>query len=154
MKDKERVECNDEGVTFLEARVRSVRLSEVVEKRRSEIVEVMFGDGLQWKESKSGALLMVQITLFECGGFAVGVLLSHKLADMATMVNFIQDWALISRDAALGEQLVNPLFVAADLFPLGDLPAMSGAVIEDGKGFLCHRSVRMEVRSFNLLAHD
>ncbi|XP_038886275.1 stemmadenine O-acetyltransferase-like [Benincasa hispida] len=138
IKDNVSVDSNDEGVSFVEAQVEGVTVSEILEKPRSEIVEMLFVDGLQWKESKVGALLKVQITLFECGGLSIGVLLSHKLGDLATLVKFVQDWAVITRNGGFGEEIVNPLFYSADLFPHGDLPAMSGAVIEEGN-FTCKR---------------
>ncbi|XP_022951646.1 acylsugar acyltransferase 3-like [Cucurbita moschata] len=143
IKDKLTVDCNDEGVTFLEASLGgNVTLAEILEGPKSEIVEMLFVDGLQWKHSKMGPLLAIQVTYFQCGGFAVGVLLSHKLGDLATLVKFVTDWGFITRDTTNSAQhTVNPLFHSADLFPLGDLPPMSGAVIEEGKNLTCKRFV-------------
>ncbi|KAL0558177.1 hypothetical protein IC582_006746 [Cucumis melo] len=141
IKDKISIDCNDEGVTFVEAWLEGVTVSKILENPRSEIVEMLFVDGLQWKDSKMGSLLKVQITLFECGGLSIGVLLSHKLGDLATLVKFVQDWGLITRNNGFcEEETVNPLFFSADVFPHGDLPAMSGAVIEEGN-FTCKRFV-------------
>lgn len=118
----------------------NVTLAEILEGPKSEIVEMLFVDGLQWKHSKMGPLLAIQVTYFQCGGFAVGVLLSHKLGDLATLVKFVTDWGFITRDTTNSAQhTVNPLFHSADLFPLGDLPPMSGAVIEEGKNLTCKR---------------
>lgn len=138
IKDNVSVDCNDEGVTFVEARLEGVTVSEILENPRSEIVEVLFVDGLQWKDSKIGALLKVQITFFECGGLSIGLMLSHRLGDLATLVKFVKDWAVVTRNSGFGEEIVNPLFNSADLFPHGDLPAMSGAVVEEGN-FTCKR---------------
>lgn len=67
------------------------------------------------------AELAVQVNRFDCGRLAIGVCMSHKLSDAATVVSFVNCWASIARNAA--EEVSFPvLHVASDLFRRGDLP--------------------------------
>ena len=56
--------------------------------------------------------MIVQITAFACGGLAVGVKLTHSLADAHTLNHFMQDWAGMSRAKLCGLAPVslNPVF--------------------------------------------
>nr|GFB64762.1 acylsugar acyltransferase 3-like [Tanacetum cinerariifolium] len=39
----------------------------------------------------------VQVNQFACGGIAVAVSLSHKIADGSSLCNFFNDWAVMTR---------------------------------------------------------
>ncbi|KAG6356749.1 hypothetical protein INS49_014623 [Diaporthe citri] len=59
----------------------------------------------------------VQLTRFGCGGWAVGVMMSHCLADAVCLLRFVHSWAARSRarvtggePAAPGNTLPKPLF--------------------------------------------
>jgi len=45
----------------------------------------------------SSTIVAVQINCFACGGIAISVCMCHKVADAATLCNFINDWATFSR---------------------------------------------------------
>ncbi|KAL0425424.1 UNVERIFIED_CONTAM: Vinorine synthase [Sesamum radiatum] len=62
---------------------------------------------------------MVQINLFECGGVAIGVCMSHLVADASSLVEFMNAWAATCR----GENPKSaPEFgVMARYFPAQDL---------------------------------
>ncbi|XP_048328519.2 BAHD acyltransferase At5g47980 [Ziziphus jujuba] len=72
------------------------------------------------KDSTSIPLLQVQASFFECGGLAIGLCMSHKLADAATMSKFISIWAAIAaghEQPAQTQQLPIVEFNAASYFP-------------------------------------
>ncbi|MGI4406656.1 acyltransferase, partial [Klebsiella pneumoniae] len=64
-----------------------------------------------------GPLLLVQANFFQCGGIALGVRISHKLADAATFTTLITGWANIARGFC---DAVSLDFSAATLFPPRD----------------------------------
>nr|GEZ30103.1 pelargonidin 3-O-(6-caffeoylglucoside) 5-O-(6-O-malonylglucoside) 4'''-malonyltransferase-like [Tanacetum cinerariifolium] len=55
------------------------------------------GDG-QNSTSKLPNWKTLQATVFDCGGLALGVSVSHKVADAATLCIFLNDWAALTRE--------------------------------------------------------
>ncbi|KAL2459583.1 HXXXD-type acyl-transferase family protein [Forsythia ovata] len=68
-------------------------------------------------------LLAVQINFFSCGGTAIGMCLSHKIADGTSLVTFINAWASTCR--GVSDQIVQPRFDLAQHFPPKDLSGTS-----------------------------
>ncbi|OWM89727.1 hypothetical protein CDL15_Pgr024475 [Punica granatum] len=97
-------------VPYLETRV-GYRLSDVLEnpdpmKLRNFVPFVL--------HVHDDVLLGVQFNVFKCGGVALGVCLSHKVADGSTFIMFKKVWATICRG---DKNVVGPEFVSAKLFP-------------------------------------
>ncbi|KAL6193173.1 hypothetical protein ACLB2K_034257 [Fragaria x ananassa] len=131
IKDRVYIDCNDEGVIFIEARIK-VQLSQILEQPKDEELDLLFTDKLQWNDdSNLTVILAVQVSFFDCGGMAVGICMSHKVADTSTMINFINDWAAMTRDHK-ADQYVSPKFIAETLFPRGEIPLPPESVIEKG----------------------
>ncbi|CAH8388250.1 unnamed protein product [Eruca vesicaria subsp. sativa] len=42
-------------------------------------------------------LLLVKVSYFQCGGLSLGICISHKLADAASLSTFIRAWAAVAR---------------------------------------------------------
>nr|POF15801.1 acylsugar acyltransferase 3 [Quercus suber] len=63
---------------------------------------------------------------------AIGVCLSHKVGDAATMASFINDWATMTRNP---DGKLSPEFNLASMFPQGDLPILPEAVTKEGNSF-------------------
>lgn len=53
------------------------------------------------EEHRGAPLLLIQASIFSCGGLPVGVATSHKIADGNTVSSFIIDWANSARGADL-----------------------------------------------------
>lgn len=131
IKDRVSIDCNDEGVIFVEARIK-VQLSQILEQPKDEVLDLLFTDKLQWNDdSNLTVILAVQVSFFDCGGMAIGICMSHKVADTSTMINFINDWAAMTRDHK-ADQYVSPKFIAATVFPRGEIPLPPESVIEKG----------------------
>ncbi|CAN4099242.1 unnamed protein product [Withania somnifera] len=93
------VECNDEGAEFVEARVnchisQTIGTSDVKLLNRLLPFEPTGNWGkLKEKTDKREVLVAAQANLFRCGGLAIGVCISHKIADGTSVVAFLNSWA-------------------------------------------------------------
>ncbi|PON64729.1 Transferase [Parasponia andersonii] len=106
------VQCNDDGVPYFEALVLKRQLSDVIKNP----VPVELNDLLPFPIDKFAVLpLGIQLNIFGCGGIAIGVCLSHRIADALSCLEFTRSWMTIAR----GEEnkVVPPTFVSATLFP-------------------------------------
>ncbi|KAK9080566.1 hypothetical protein SSX86_000324 [Deinandra increscens subsp. villosa] len=97
------VDCNDEGVEFLEAH-NDNQLSDFLNNTQHEDLDHLFPNGLVWKhwrscsfENDRASPLAIQVNQFACGGIAVAMSLSHKIADGSSLCNFFNDWATTTR---------------------------------------------------------
>ncbi|XP_038713333.1 stemmadenine O-acetyltransferase-like [Tripterygium wilfordii] len=110
IKDNVYVDCNDEGAPYLEAQVKC-SLSDVLENPvPSELNKLL---PLQLDDVQE-LPLGVQFNIFQCGGVAIGVCISHKVADALSFLTFLKSWA----ETARGESdIVRPQFISATLFP-------------------------------------
>ncbi|XP_075109296.1 vinorine synthase-like [Nicotiana tabacum] len=60
--------------------------------------------------------LLVQVTVFECGGMAIGIRASHKITDCATLCTLINAWSVTARDRA-DDCVVTEFVAAAESLP-------------------------------------
>ncbi|CAK9322225.1 unnamed protein product [Citrullus colocynthis] len=116
------IDCNDMGAIVSEAKLQC-SLSEFMNNFNSECEKILkltfFYDINDEKDQRLKPLLCVQLTQFECGGEVMLVLCSHKVADMASLTNLMNDWAFIARSSGNGNPptLSPPQFNAASFFP-------------------------------------
>ncbi|XP_059445003.1 stemmadenine O-acetyltransferase-like [Corylus avellana] len=114
VKEDHSIDCNDEGVEFYEAKV-ACKLSRVLQHFNMEILNQF----LPFQPYGSHeVLLAVKYNIFECGGVAVGVCVSHRIADGASATTFLGAWSATSRG---DEDHVCPKFDAATYFPPKDI---------------------------------
>lgn len=137
IKDRDFIDCNDEGVVFLEAKVK-LKLPEILKNPKAEVLDLLFADNLQWKDTNFSTLLAVQVSYFNCGGMALSVCMSHKIGDSATLVNFINDWATKASNSG---KPVSPLFYTTSIFLSGDLPLMPEHAIKPAENRASRRFV-------------
>lgn len=105
------IDCNDDGVPFLEARVKS-NLYDVV--RHSSPADL--NDLLPFQLDQLNEISMgVQFNVFEFGGIALAICVSHKIADALSFFSVVNGWAVAARGAP--EALGRPHIAAAKLFP-------------------------------------
>ncbi|KAH0692443.1 hypothetical protein KY285_019540 [Solanum tuberosum] len=129
LKDNATIECDDHGAEFFEVEINS-SMDEVIHNS-----DLTFPQGLSWgylSSSTSGALIVVQLSHFECGGIALSLCMSHKVGDACSAYYFLRDWARLTRDPKL--TLSPPYFVQDSLMPSVpfDVPLFS-PVIEPKK---------------------
>ncbi|KAL5578181.1 hypothetical protein UlMin_019880 [Ulmus minor] len=112
------VECNDEGADFIEARI-NIPLSKILKKPDPETIKLLIPKSNATKyEVAAACMLVVQANFFECGGIAIGVCLSHKLADASTISTFINYWAETTSES--GNKFEISQFDSSSLFPPHD----------------------------------
>ncbi|KAL6350409.1 hypothetical protein AAG906_004360 [Vitis piasezkii] len=110
VKDNLFIDCTDQGVPYFEAQVKCqlseficnpdpMQLSKFVPHALDDIVDIV---------------LAIQVNIFKCGGIAIGVCISHKVADASSVVTFVNGWAAVARRDT---HMVCPQFGLANLFP-------------------------------------
>ncbi|KAH7866824.1 hypothetical protein Vadar_025497 [Vaccinium darrowii] len=110
LKDERSIDCNDQGVDYLEARV-DTRLSEIIEQPKGEVLN-KFVPSIS--EEGGGVLLGIQLNYFNCGGIAIGMSICHTVADGGALSMFVKAWAAMARGDT---NKVAPNFVMSSLFP-------------------------------------
>jgi shikimate O-hydroxycinnamoyltransferase len=104
------IDCNDQGTPYKEARVKC-RVSDVMDNPSPGQLRKLTPFEL---DDASEFVSGVQLNLFECGGIAIGVCVSHNIGDALSMFTFVKTLAAISR----GEKNIpRPEFISAKLFP-------------------------------------
>ncbi|KAG5236499.1 BAHD acyltransferase [Salix suchowensis] len=121
LRDNSSIECDDHGAEYIEARIHCI-LSDILRKPETEVLKQLLpaaiGDPVITARDSQ---LLVQASFFDCGGLAIGVNLSHKIADAATLASFIKCWAAAARCSST-EVIIIPVFMGASIFPQMDLP--------------------------------
>ncbi|XP_057767473.1 stemmadenine O-acetyltransferase-like [Salvia miltiorrhiza] len=113
------IDCNDSGAEFIEARVHTRALSEILQEPSMEELKKLQPVEILGQDEK--VVLKVKICFFDCGGISVAICLSHKIADGTSLVAFVNAWAASSR----GEpQNFRPSFDFASVFPPRDLSGL------------------------------
>ncbi|KAK9027764.1 hypothetical protein V6N11_067587 [Hibiscus sabdariffa] len=107
------VDCNDDGVDYIEARVNCV-LRDILKPPNGEFLREFLPIQKDSNEAGTGRLLLVKVTFFECGGMAIGVSISHKIADVYTLGKLVNTWAALTRGSS--EAAVFPEFGCAASF--------------------------------------
>lgn len=127
VKDEFYVDCNDDGVPYIEAKVKG-QLSETIRNPVPKELHKLHPYRLDDVKDLAAA---VQVNFFDCGGVAVTMLISHKVADAVSYFNFVNCWAATSRQDS---HIVVPQFGADALFPpknIAGFKSSSGMVKED-----------------------
>ncbi|CAK9137371.1 unnamed protein product [Ilex paraguariensis] len=108
------IDCTEEGVHYVEARV-NCQLSDVI----CDPIPSELNKFLPYELDDVRDLgLVIQVSFFDCGGMAVALGISHKVADALSFFMFLNSWAAIARGDA---DLPCPRFESATLFPPRDV---------------------------------
>ncbi|XP_062112600.1 stemmadenine O-acetyltransferase-like [Humulus lupulus] len=118
--DENYVNCNDNGVLFVEARALKSQLTDDL-KNKPSTTPCELNEFLPFQLDQLTELpLGIQLNIFESGGVAIGVCLSHRLVDDLSSLFFIKNWMAIARGdegAVVRPELVS----AASLIPPKDM---------------------------------
>ncbi|KAK1374419.1 acetyl-CoA-benzylalcohol acetyltransferase-like [Heracleum sosnowskyi] len=100
VKDGFYIDCNDDGVLCVEAKNDS-DLSDFLKVAMQNMHLV--NDLVPWADVGETTLattpiIGIKVTIFKCGGIAVGTLASHVITDGFTADKFIHDWSTTSGD--------------------------------------------------------
>ncbi|KAK4739788.1 hypothetical protein R3W88_003485 [Solanum pinnatisectum] len=84
------IHCNDQGIEYVETKV-NADLAEFLHQGPNHAPLV---DRLPKMDHRpSSPLLGVQVNVFNCGGLAMGIQISHIVADAFTLATFVNEWA-------------------------------------------------------------
>ncbi|GJW35629.1 vinorine synthase-like protein [Tanacetum coccineum] len=151
IKDDLSIDCNDVGTYFAVACV-NTRLDEFLNHPDYEHINHFLPCELTFNGSSVGTCVSnVQVSIFECGGIAISLCISHKIFDGGSLSTFVKSWAGTSYGS---QKIVYPNLGAASLFPANDLwlkdssLAICGALLKTGK---C-RTTRFVFNSSKLVA--
>ncbi|ESR45466.1 hypothetical protein CICLE_v10001111mg [Citrus x clementina] len=113
------INCNDEGIYFVEARAKSP-LNEFLNKPDPSLTHKFFP--VEGSESLTGRIAgahvaKVQITSFPCGGLVICSCFSHMFGDGTSFSLFMKSWAATARKSNTGAAVMCPNFDASILFP-------------------------------------
>ncbi|KAL5552670.1 hypothetical protein UlMin_040071 [Ulmus minor] len=104
------IDCNDEGIPFLVAKVKCQLYDVIQNPAPNELNKFIPFES----DKVTDLVLGIQLNIFECGGIAIGSCISHKVADGLSSFMFLKSWAATARGDL---QMVHPQFVSATLFP-------------------------------------
>ncbi|KAL9413804.1 hypothetical protein AB3S75_042318 [Citrus x aurantiifolia] len=132
IEDRNSVDCNDQGAEYLIAQV-GCKLSQFLDQRKQLEVELLnrFIPFAKEVVAFSPTVLAVQLNMFDCGGLAIGVSLSHKVADGFVIFTFIQAWAAACRFGNTTEVVTCPSFEMGSLLPARDTDKLKILVSEE-----------------------
>ncbi|KAE8023614.1 hypothetical protein FH972_009289 [Carpinus fangiana] len=116
IKDNFHVDCNDEGVHYVEAKA-TCKLSEFLEDPNPAEHNKFLPYEL---DAVNELALAVQLTTFDCGGIVIGVVFAHKVLDASSFFLFLNSWAAIARGSS---NVATPLFESATIFPPVTVPS-------------------------------
>ncbi|TKY71302.1 Vinorine synthase [Spatholobus suberectus] len=121
--DAATVRCNDDGALFIESRT-DASLSDILTAPNFDTLQCFLPSADT--TTSNAPILLVRFTAFRCGGTAVTILLSHKIADIAAVVALLKTWTAACAGATVAE--VPELAAGAALFPPRDIPGATASV--------------------------
>ncbi|KAK1378939.1 Pelargonidin 3-o-(6-caffeoylglucoside) 5-o-(6-o-malonylglucoside) 4'''-malonyltransferase [Heracleum sosnowskyi] len=99
LKDACMVDCSDQGAEFVEAKV-DIRLDDLISQGKDlkvELLNFLLPCPIGAVDEVTDPLLAVQVSTFACGGYAIALMTSHRIADMSTASTFISEWGIDSK---------------------------------------------------------
>ncbi|KAG9145081.1 hypothetical protein Leryth_008879 [Lithospermum erythrorhizon] len=121
--DNLNIVCNNEmRATLIEATI-DCEMSQISDNPNINAQDVVFPSGLPWKSKDDESLFVAQLTHFNCGGKALSLCMSHKVADGLTLCNFAHDWADATKQQGDQNPLPSPLLNSASVLPPIDDPS-------------------------------
>ena len=132
IKDNLSIDCNDEGVHYVEARA-NISLRDYLNKPDLSSMHKFFPKQLLLEAAPGSVVGMVQETTFACSGISIGVSVSHMFMDAGAMCSFIKHWAAVASKSSEANILA-PNFDASSIFPQYDpFPANIKPFLRTGK---------------------
>ncbi|KAK3223552.1 hypothetical protein Dsin_010577 [Dipteronia sinensis] len=110
------IDCSDYGALFVEARV-DCTMSEFLQQTNWDQLGEFTPIKLESTEETVGFFSVVQVSFFDCGGVAISMTISHKLADAATAAVAMRCWAVTTIGSTDAAEAVVPMYNSAEIFP-------------------------------------
>lgn len=141
------VDCSDQGAKFVEAKV-DVKLDDLLSQRlnlKTEVLNDLVPCPLGALDEFTDPLLSVQVSGFSCGGFAIAVCSSHRIADMSTTMSLINVWTIAAKQELrfIDETYLSISFNfdSGSLFPVKMVPGLPSGLSRDKENIEVHKIV-------------
>ncbi|XP_062079562.1 BAHD acyltransferase BIA1-like [Humulus lupulus] len=108
------IECNDTGAYFLEAQINCQLVDALKQPDPILLSHLLPTTDPNTSELAKNVVLFVQLTSFNCGGIALSVCPSHKIADASSLSKFVKSWAAMAREHVVEEA---PEFIGESMLP-------------------------------------
>ncbi|GMJ12484.1 hypothetical protein like AT3G30280 [Hibiscus trionum] len=126
LRDTATIDCNDEGAFFVEAKV-NIQLCHFLDQPDSDLMDHFLpATDPTTLELSNDAMFLVRFTSFTCGGVAISLSLTHKLADVSALLTLLQTWSSVCR--GLTDPITPILIGEKFLAPRDELSAISATV--------------------------
>ncbi|CAI9776360.1 unnamed protein product [Fraxinus pennsylvanica] len=147
IRDSFSIDCNDGGVPFVVAKVKS-QLSDFLKNPDLHMVQHFLPSELSWSSPGSN-VLKIQVNQFDCGGMVIAVIVSHAVGDAVTLCTFLKSWASTARKS---NEEVSPNYIGQSLFPQNDKVSVDSSIFSDLMRFLIPGNYILRRYVFDLLA--
>ncbi|KAL8155409.1 limonoid 7-O-acetyltransferse-like [Apium graveolens] len=113
VRDDFQIDCNDEGVHYVETRVEE-RLSDFLGRSpKNEMIDLFIPQNAT-ASAIGNSVLMIRVNVFSCGGVAISSCINHKFIDGDTYMLFFKHWTAAARGTL---ETTSPSFTSQSLFP-------------------------------------
>ncbi|XVF54640.1 hypothetical protein PTKIN_Ptkin05aG0197500 [Pterospermum kingtungense] len=123
LKDSFSVDCNDEGVVYVEAHV-ATDMSIVLKDPESDLLlQLQPSESLErLPDPTAQVLVAIQVNFFACGGMAICACVDHAVADASAVATCIKTWAEIASGSNSIINVSDVIYSGTSLlFPAQDL---------------------------------
>ncbi|XP_024539586.1 shikimate O-hydroxycinnamoyltransferase [Selaginella moellendorffii] len=114
------VDCNDAGVSFVEASAPDASFSDWKNMAFCSIEQHLNPSEVAITDPDTAPIFKVQVTKFKCGGIALGILTAEVVLDGSSFFAFVNAWSEIHR----GLPLSRPPVFASNIFQARQPPAI------------------------------
>lgn len=122
---RKEIDCNGEGVLFVEADTASL-VDDFGDFGPSSELKKLAPTVKDFTDVSSVPLLLLQVTYFKCGGVSVGVAVQHNVADGTSSLHFVNTWS----DVARGLDINVPPHIDRTILRARDPPQLSFSHVE------------------------
>ncbi|XP_050229286.1 stemmadenine O-acetyltransferase-like [Mercurialis annua] len=121
IRDDLSIECNDEGVLYLEARA-TISLSEFLKHHHiTSLHQFLPHKSFLQSPCPGSYITMIQETTFSCGGFVIGINVLHLVMDGCGLASFLKAWGARARASGESDEkmmmMMIPSFHGPSIFP-------------------------------------
>ncbi|KAL6527491.1 hypothetical protein OROGR_016581 [Orobanche gracilis] len=140
--DGQSINCNDQGVPFTVVKFGGLKLSDHIlcKKPDEKLPRHLLPCGIAWEAEQcpESSVALIQISYFECGGIAIGLVFWHKVVDATAMGYFVTSWAYTT--CGDSRRAVCPNYIAQNVFPhkseMQSKTSSLAAILKTGKSIM------------------
>ncbi|MED6155851.1 hypothetical protein PIB30_009325 [Stylosanthes scabra] len=116
IKDDISIDCNDEGANFVVAKV-NCSLEKFLSKLDLNSLDKFIPIPFFHEASEGDHVTNIQLSVFDCGGIAIGFCISHRTIDGESLSTFVKVWTERTGRDRNSKPWTEPNFAARSLFP-------------------------------------